>query len=61
MSNLKKVTPKVEKLKVEKTKGVTNIVEVIKAHDGLEVGMCFVPDKSMALKMISLGFWKWKE
>ena len=61
MSKSKKVAPTIKKVEIPTNKGATNLIEVIKAHDGLVVGQSFEPNRNTALKMISLGFWKWKE
>lgn len=46
---------------LSKSEGGSNIIEVIKQHDGLEVGIQFeCKNHNLANKMIELGFWKWK-
>ena len=36
----------------------SNLVEVVIAHDGLEVGQQFTHNEGTIDKMVSLGFWK---
>lgn len=37
---------------------LSNKVEVIKAHDGLEVGRTFHANELTIQRMVSLGYWK---
>lgn len=35
-----------------------NLVEVIKAHDGLKVGQQFIANEGTIAIMVNLGYWK---
>ena len=35
-------------------------IVVVKEHDGLEVGECYVKDVNTAAKMVALGFWMYE-
>jgi hypothetical protein len=62
----KKLEKKMEKPSYEnkrdipilENKIISNLVEVVIAHDGLEVGQRFEHNEKVIDKMVYLGFWK---